>query len=393
MPPFGEKTPLRGRALRALLAALALAVALIAPSALLPQTAFSTTASELGGSAEVSDDEPWLYASREDTSDVAGDDLMSATHYTPSFNVFDFHFDFGLCVSDFLYGLSAQAASVLSSWADEFMAQISTGDMFDVNLAGGDYASAYRIVLDVAERVVVPVSGGFLGLAFVFSLMSFGRDAGMGGRHGTDLFASYAWIAVKYLLVQTAIVHGVRIMRAIFEVVNDIGAAMQDTGLLAGAVNATVYHDAFMESFRSITFSQGGGTALIMLLVALVVLIVAAITAIYVQVVVVVRVFEVCVRMVFSGFAFVMLANQSTRESGVRYIKQFAGVCVQALVVLLVVGLGSVFIRQSVGLFTASGPDTLIASFMSLVGPMVSCIVMFLMVKQSREIANAVVGA
>ena len=318
---------------------------------------------------------------------------MSATHYTPSFNVFDFHFDFGLCVSDFLYGLSAQAASVLSSWADEFMAQISTGDMFDVNLAGGDYASAYRIVLDVAERVVVPVSGGFLGLAFVFSLMSFGRDAGMGGRHGTDLFASYAWIAVKYLLVQTAIVHGVRIMRAIFEVVNDIGAAMQDTGLLAGAVDATVYHDAFMESFRSITFSQGGGTALIMLLVALVVLIVAAITAIYVQVVVVVRVFEVCVRMVFSGFAFVMLANQSTRESGMRYIKQFAGVCVQALVVLLVVGLGSVFIRQSVGLFTASGPDTLIASFMSLVGPMVSCIVMFLMVKQSREIANAVVGA
>ena len=219
MPPFGEKTPLRGRALRALLAALALAVALIAPSALLPQTAFATTASELGGSAEVSDDEPWLYASREDTSDVAVDDLMSATHYTPSFNVFDFHFDFGLCVSDFLYGLSAQAASVLSSWADEFMAQISTGDMFDVNLAGGDYASAYRIVLDVAERVVVPVSGGFLGLAFVFSLMSFGRDAGMGGRHGTDLFASYAWIAVKYLLVQTAIVHGVRIMRAIFEVV------------------------------------------------------------------------------------------------------------------------------------------------------------------------------
>ena len=105
------------------------------------------------------------------------------------------------------------------------------------------------------------------------------------------------------------------------------------------------------------------------------------------------RVFEVCVRMVFSGFAFVMLANQSTRESGMRYIKQFAGVCVQALVVLLVVGLGSVFIRQSVGLFTASGPDTLIASFMSLVGPMVSCIVMFLMVKQSREIANAVVGA
>ena len=314
MPPFGEKTPLRGRALRALLAALALAVALIAPSALLPQTAFATTASELGGSAEVNDDEPWLYASREDTSDVAGDDLMSATHYTPSFNVFDFHFDFGLCVSDFLYGLSAQAASVLSSWADEFMAQISTGDMFDVNLAGGDYASAYRIVLDVAERVVVPVSGGFLGLAFVFSLMSFGRDAGMGGRHGTDLFASYAWIAVKYLLVQTAIVHGVRIMRAIFEVVNDIGAAMQDTGLLAGAVDATVYHDAFMESFRSITFSQGGGTALIMLLVA--------------------------------------------------------------LVVLLVVGLGSVFIRQSVGLFTASGPDTLIASFMSLVGPMVSCIVM-----------------
>ena len=71
MPPFGEKTPLRGRALRALLAALALAVALIAPSALLPQTAFATTASELGGSAEVNDDEPWLYASREDTSDVA----------------------------------------------------------------------------------------------------------------------------------------------------------------------------------------------------------------------------------------------------------------------------------------------------------------------------------
>ena len=223
--------------------------------------------------------------------------------------------------------------------------------------------------------------------------MSFGREAGLGGRHGTDLFASYMWMCMKYVLLATCITHSVTIMRAIFEMVADIGIAMQNVGGL-GSATTSAYADAFMEVCRDLTYGQGFGLAFVIMLIALVVLVICALTAIFTQVTMVIRVFECAVLMAFSSIAFVMLGHQGTRESGIRYIKRFAGVCVQALVILLVVALGGLFIDIAINQFAfGSSSESAVGFLMGLVGPLVSCIAMFLMVKQARDIANAIVGA
>lgn len=366
----------------------ALAVLAILALSLAPTPAYATTQGELT-STKLEDGAPWNYDSAEEKKGRWDkDDLMSATNagFDP------FNFDIGAVFSDFLYGcVVGPAVDFTTTWADEFTGQIATGDLFSETL-NGTYSDAYAIVLKVLTNVVAPVSNGFLGLSLVFSIMSFGREAGAGGRHGTDLLASYMWIAVKYALLSSVISHSAWILNSLFNAVNEVGAAMQSLGGL-GQLSLSPYHDTFMEVLRGLTITQGGGIALIVLIAAAIVLCVCAVTAIYVQIVLVTRVFEACVLIGFSGFGFVMLGHQGTRESGLRYFKRFLAVCVQALVVALVVGLGSVFVGIAVSSFDGTGGSTLIASFMSCVGPIVGCLVMFTMVRMSREIANAIVGA
>lgn len=357
-----------------------------------PGTAMAVTAGEVSEDAPVNESAPWYYADSivESASDIQPDDLMSATK--ADFDLLQPFGSLGNWFARTMYDLLAGGTNVLSSAADQFISQISTGELFgDAFGAGSAYRDAYLIVVRVAENVIVPVANGFLGLSFVFSLMSFGREAGMGGRHGTDLFASYIWLAAKYVLLSSCISHSVDLMLGIFGIVNEVGRGMQALGGL-GALTMTGFSDSFMAICRSLTYAQGAGAAVVILLFALVCLGAAALTAIYTQVVVVLRIFEVCILMAFSGFAFVMLGHQGTREAGIRYIKRFGSVCVQALVILLVVGLGSVFMSVSIGLFANAGGTDLVSMLMNVVGPLVSCIAIFLMVKMSRDVANAIVG-
>lgn len=358
---------------------------------LLPSAAFAKTAGEIPDDAPVNGSAPWYYADSvvESAGEIQPDDLMSATE--PTFDITHLG-NIWNCLGRTTYDGVSSITHILSSTADQFISQISTGELFgDAFGAGSAYRDAYLIVVRVAENVIVPVANGFLGLSFVFSLMSFGREAGIGGRHGTDLFASYIWIAVKYVLLSSCISHSVDLMLGIFGIVNEIGQGMQNLGGL-GTLTMTGFTDSFMSICRSLTFAQGWGAAAGVALFALVCLGAAALTAIYTQVVVVIRIFEVCILMAFSGFAFVMLGHQGTREAGIRYIKRFGAVCVQALVILLVVGLGSVFMSVSIDLFANAGGTDLVSMLMNVVGPLVSCIAIFLMVKMSRDIANAIVG-
>ena len=245
--------------------------------------------------------------------------------------------------------------------------------------------------MSVADNVIIPISNGFLGLSLIFSMMSFGREAGMGSRHGTDLFAGYLWIAVKYVLLSSCITHSVDIMLGIFDLVNNIGVGVQQFAGL-NDLDFNAFSSSMMEVCRSVTYQDGVGVILVLLLIALVGCIAAALTAIYAQVLIVVRIFEICILMCFSGIAFVMLGHQGTRESGIRYIKRFGSCCVQALVLLLVIGLGTIFMSAAASLFVNTPSDSILGFIINAVGPIVSCVAIFLMVKQSRDIANAIVG-
>lgn len=388
------RTPRSTRALARLLLAALVAALLVACTAALarPEAAWAITAGELDVNAQPKDEAPWEYQDDyrdTDSKDTTGDDLFSATVATvDAFNLGNI----GNMVAHFFYGMFASAISVLSSAADEFLSLIGTGSLIgDVFSSGGEYASALTTVLSVSNNVIIPISNGFLGLSLVFSLMSFGREAGMGGRHGTDLFAGYLWLAVKYVLLSSCITHSVDIMRGIFDLVNNIGSGIQQFASL-DALDFSAFSGSMMEVCRSVTYQDGVGVMFVLLLIALAGVLSAALTAIYAQVLIVMRIFEICLLMCFSGIAFVMLGHQGTRESGVRYIKRFASCCVQALVLLLVIGLGTVFMGAAAVMFVNTTSDGILGFLIKAVGPIVSCVAIFLMTKQSRDIANSIVG-
>lgn len=381
----------------ALVALLAILLAGATVSAALPETAWAVTAEELDANAQPNEDAPWLFEdsySDTDSGDTSGDDLIGATNATWGITNLG---NFGNWFMRWLYSsLFGPAINMFSSAADEFMSLIGTGDLIgDVfSSSGGStgtYTSALTTVLNVANNVIIPISNGFLGLSLIFSIMSFGREAGMGSRHGTDLLAGYLWIAVKYALLSSCITHSVAIMRGIFDLVNNIGSGIQQFANL-GSLQFDAFSESMMEVCRTVTYQDGVGVLLVLLLIALVGVIAAALTAVYAQVLIVVRIFEICILMCFSGIAFVMLGHQGTRESGIRYIKRFGACCVQALVLLLVVGLGSIFMAAAATLFVNAPSDGVLGFIINAVGPIVSCIAIFLMVKQSRDIANSIVG-
>lgn len=362
-----------------------------------PETAWAVTADELADDAQPQENAPWLYEdqySETDSGDTSGDDLISATNATWGITNIG---NLGNWFVRLLYTVFlAPGINTLASVADEFMSLIGTGQIIgDVfSSSGGQegtYASALTTVLNVANNVIIPISNGFLGLSLIFSMMSFGREAGVGGRHGTDLFAGYLWIAVKYALLSSCITHSIDIMRGIFDIVNNIGAGIQQFANL-GTLQFSAFSSTMMEVCRSVTYQGGIGVVFVLLLIALVGVIAAGLTAVYTQVLIVVRIFEICILMCFSGIAFVMLGHQGTRESGIRYIKRFGSCCVQALVLLLVVGLGSVFMTAAATLFVNASSTGILGFIINAVGPIVSCIAIFLMVKQSRDIANSIVG-
>lgn len=390
----------KGAALARVALACLLAVLLVGATVTVatPETAFAVTAEELDPNAQPNEDAPWFYQdaySNTDSGDTSQDDLISATNAT--FGITNFG-NMGNWFTRLLYSVFfGPSINNLANVADEFMSLIGSGDLIgDVFTSSrdggtGTYTSALTTVMNVANNVVIPISNGFLGLSLIFSLMSFGREAGMGGRHGTDLFAGYLWIAVKYVLISSCITHSISIMRGIFDLVNNIGSGIQQYAGL-NDLDFNTFSNTMMEVCRSSTYQDGFGVLFVLLIIALVGAIAAALTAVYAQVLIVVRVFEICILMCFSGIAFVMLGHQGTRESGIRYIKRFGSCCVQALVLLLVVGLGTIFMSAAANLFVSTETDTILGFIVSAVGPIVSCVAIFLMVKQSRDIANAIVG-
>ena len=361
-----------------------------------PDTAFAITAEELDPNAQPNEDAPWFYAddySDTNSTDTQPDDLFSATNAT--FDIWTIG-NFWNALWRQLYNFFGSAINMLASTADEFLGLIGSGNLIGDVFSSSDgqegtYASALTTVLSVADNVIIPISNGFLGLSLIFSMMSFGREAGMGSRHGTDLFAGYLWIAVKYVLLSSCITHSVDIMLGIFDLVNNIGVGVQQFAGL-NDLDFNAFSSSMMEVCRSVTYQDGVGVILVLLLIALVGCIAAALTAIYAQVLIVVRIFEICILMCFSGIAFVMLGHQGTRESGIRYIKRFGSCCVQALVLLLVIGLGTIFMSAAASLFVNTPSDSILGFIINALGPIVSCVAIFLMVKQSRDIANAIVG-
>lgn len=314
------------RGLLALLAALALAFAFLLPSVPARAAEFSET-----------DWEANVQNREEGTSDDWDSEWLGGLK-KPSFNVFDGS-TYWPSFQSLLYGWFEQAAGTLTTTSNEVFEALDDIGALDSDYAGSSnstFATIYSVATAIQRTVVNPVAIGLLGLAMAISLLEFSKEAATNPRSGSmNQLASYVWIAVKFSIVLQLINNLDLLCGGIFDVFAWIARSCSSviTAALPQGASADTF-SSFMIEMQKLTYAQFG-VVFIYLLLAFVIVCVVVITLVRVIVVSVTRLIEVYVMSAFAGFPLVMLTTRETRDAGVRYLRSYASVCLQAAVLVV----------------------------------------------------------
>lgn len=293
-----------------------------------------------------------------------------------------------------IYNACSSLATPLLTWASEFYRIIAEG-----NIIGGELSSfpeVERVVENILNNVLVPVALGFFGLFLGLDLLRIMKDSGNNALRFAGLGVMEEWLifGIKYGILYVAINHVQLIMYSIFSVFHYISTLVQRNVLVdidTSGISSTMM-DA---SFQALTYENGPGLAILLLLVAFVVLIVVALTAIYTQVLAIVRIFEIFIGIAFSPIPITMLISRQLSSGGIQFFRWFCGACLQLAVLFAIVGLGGPLITSISGSVTAmfTTTDTAIQGMMTAVVPVISALSLFVMVKSSRTISDKIMGA
>lgn len=270
----------------------------------------------------------------------------------------------------------------------EFIGQT---DSLTLDYNSSTYGEIYGATVSISEQVIQPVAVGFLGLALVLELLQFSREVATNRGDHFSMAGSYVWIIVKFALVMTLIGHTTLITRGIYELFLALTRSM--ISLLAGITPSGQTFDSFMVGLQEITYADWG-QILIMLIVGFVMVIAVAITVIRVLVLTVTRMFEIYVRAAFSGFPLVMITSRQTRDGGIRYFKEFAGACLQAAVLVVMVTFSGIII-STVGILlqVPDGVGGIAGTVISALAPIAGVFGVNAVIGMSRDIANRILGA
>ena len=98
-------------------------------------------------------------------------------------------------------------------------------------------------------------------------------------------------------------------------------------------------------------------------LVSMVILVSTGLCLIKVLTLTITRMFEIYLMTAFAGFPLVMLTTRETRPSGIGYFKKFAGVCLQAAILITIIAFAGICFSAAGSLLatkpmTRSGPSS-----------------------------------
>lgn len=302
-------------------------------------------------------------------------------------------FDFGKTITKWVVESCQSVAQSILGIASEFYSILAKGQII-----GGDLSSfpeVERVVNTILDRVLIPFAQGFFGIFLAIDCLRIIRDTGNSSLRFAGLGVMEQWIvfAIKYSILYVVITHVRLIMYGIFGIFHAISNAIQNN-VLINMPSSTISSDMMNASFEAITYDQGIGLGIVLVLVAVVVLIAVALTTIYTQVLAIVRIFEIFVGVAFSPIPLTMLATKELSQGAIGFIKWFCGACLQLAILYAIVALGGPLISSIGSSLTAmfTTTNTGIEAIMIAVVPVVSSLALFMMVKQSREISNRIMG-
>lgn len=292
----------------------------------------------------------------------------------------------------FLYTLAEDAVGAMVGVCNELFGFIGQTDSLTLEMDDAAFASVYSASVSISERVIQPVAVGFLGLALVLALLQFSREVATSRGDHFAMAGSYIWIIVKFAAIMVLIGHTTLVTRGVYELF--LAITRQLVSLLSAIGISQGSFDSLMISLQEISYADFGHVV-VLVVVAAVMVVAVAVTVVKVIVLTVTRMFEIYVLAAFSGIPLTMLTTRETREGGLRYFKLFAGACLQAGVLVVMIAFSGV-IMSSIALLLElpGGVDAgFVGVIVNLIAPIAGVFGVNAVIGMSREISNRILGA
>ncbi len=303
-------------------------------------------------------------------------------------------FKYGL--TKLIGGAMLDFAKWLTDIANEFFATITGNNLFTLGIEDDRFANVMLFVSNVCNALL-PIGYLVLGIFAGVEGLRILKDTKSLSSQWLGLGVMEAWLvyAIKFTVLYVLITNAKALMLAIYSVVSLIQTAVSNAVSAAGFSDASTSFDSLTNLANAVTFEQGTGFCMIIVLVALLAAIVAALTAIYVQVLAVMRLFEIFILIAVSPVSISGLVSSYTSPVAAGYIKTFIGAVLQISILFLIVAIAGPILASVTGSINeifASGTSA-VESIVATVTPIVTTLAVFLMAKQSRQIADRLAGA
>lgn len=325
----------------------------------------------------------------ENTSDDWNKEWLGGDKF-PHFDLFDG----GSYMPTIVYNLIYKTIEGFAGWctnaSNKLIEQLETNKGWTLQLDDTTYfGGVFSAVRQISETIIQPIAIGFLGLALVLSLLNFSKEVAQNHGDHFGMAGSYLWIVVKYALIMTLIDHTMLVCQGVYSIFLWITQKILD--LLAATPISTDALNGFMIQLQKMTYANLGG-ACIQALVMGVMLIAVCIMFVKVAAIVITRMAEIYILCAFSGFPIVMLADDKLRHSGIAYFKEFAAVCLQAGIIVVIVSFTGIFVSAATQLIHSDGGD-MFAAFVNGLGMLAAIFAVTSLVSESRAIATKILGA
>lgn len=231
----------------------------------------------------------------------------------------------------------AESATSLAEWCISLVSS-TANTAFTSDFTNGPFAQFYTMASKLSKGAFQPYAMAFLGLTFGVALMhqlDVRRKMA-----GVDIMASLAFVVMMFAVSYTLIIHAMDICAAVYVLAQHLVGIVNSTLASMGidTTNSIGIKDQVIKSFDALTYAQAG-TSFILLILAIVSLVACVACLFTVLTTILVRIGEIYLRAAASPLCLSFFADDKSRPMGVGYLKRFAAVCFQAVMIVIAIGM------------------------------------------------------
>ena len=319
--------------------------------------------------------------------------------YPPDENIWSAGYDFlgdpGGSITLWLSTMCGNLAKQFLEIASEFFNTITGNHLFKQGIDSNNFSKVLSFVGLLIENLK-PVGYTILGICAGIEALRIAKDSKGLSSQWMGLGIMEAWLVycIKFYLLYTLVANAKFFMLAIYGLLMQVQSIISSAIDAAGFSNASLTFEETTNYINGLTMGDCPHAAILIAIVCLVLLVVCAVTAIYIQVLSVMRLFEIFILLAVSPVSLSGAVSSFTSSITKSYLRTFCAAVLQLSIILLIV---AIFGPLMGGITTSlnetfSSNNTGVQIFVKSVVPIVTSLSLFLMVKQSRPIADKLCG-